>query len=78
MKNKNIEIEYKNGVVENYVVVSNEDMKVPSMAFKTEAEAEFCVNLCKLLQASGKETTEALRLIPYMFRMAGIKSNWTD
>lgn len=78
MKNPNIKIEYKNGQVESYVAVSGDGLFIPSCLFKTEEEAEFCVATAKLLKANGKDTSEIIKLLPYMLRMMGIKSNWTE
>lgn len=75
---KNIQINYKKGVEVSYTTVSTEEMRIPSMCFDSYEEAEFAVSLCKLMQANGKDTMEVLKLVPYMLRMTGIKSAWTE
>lgn len=78
MKNENLITNYKNGEPLEYVAIGTPNLRFPSCAFKTREEAEFCIALVKLLKANDKDTSEIIRLLPYMFRMIGIKSQWSE
>lgn len=78
---KNIKIEYKNGQADSFLLESDDELKLHSMLFKKEEEAEFAVALARLLKAHwheeySNETT--MKAIPYIFRMIGIKNAWTE
>lgn len=78
MKNPNLKVEYSGGQPVAYTVVASDDLWIPSCRFQTIEEAEFCIATCRLLKSNGKETSEILKLLPYMLRMMNIKSNWTE
>jgi len=77
---KNIKIEYKNGRADSFLLESDDELKLHSMLFKNEEEAEFAVALARLLKAHGHEeySNETMKAIPYIFRMIGIKNAWTE
>lgn len=77
---KNIKTEYKNGRAESFVLESDDNLQLHSMLFKKEEEAEFAVALAKLLKAHGHQnySSETSKVIPYIFRMIGIKSAWAE
>ena len=74
MKN-NIEIKYQFGQPKFYVTKSTPELKIPSLGFKTEEEAEFAVAVAKLLKAYNIDyftNTEFSRDIQYAFRALGL------
>lgn len=78
MKNSNLVINYKNGEPVEYVATGTPELRFPTCGFETYEEAEFCISLVKLLKANGKDTSEIIKLLPYILRMTGIKSRWTE
>ena len=71
----NIEIEYQNGQPKFYVTKSTPELKLPSLGFKTQEEAEFAVAIAKLLKAYNIDyytNTELIRDIQYVFRVLGL------
>lgn len=77
-KNKNLQIGYVQGKVKWYVTKATEDLKIPSLGFSTEEDAELAVSVAKSLKAHGKDITNLHKDIIYVFRVLGIKNGWTE
>ena len=75
---KNIRIEYKNGIANRYITQSTEDLHLPSLSFSTEEEAELAVAVAKTLKAHNKNIINLDDTMMYVFRILGIKNDWTD
>lgn len=75
---KNIRIEYKNGIANRYITQSTEDLHLPSLSFSTEEEAELAVAVAKTLKAHNKSIIDFDNTMIYVFRILGIKNDWTD
>ena len=75
---KNIRIEYKNGVAIRYITQSTEDLYLPSLGFSIEEEAELAVAVAKTLKAHNKNIINLINTMIYVFRILGIKNDWTD
>ena len=75
---KNIRIEYKNGVIDRYVTQSTEYLHLPSLSFATEEEAELAVAVAKTLRIHNKSIINLDNTITYVFRVLGIRNDWTD
>ena len=75
---KNIKVEYKNGRANYYITQSTEDLHLPSLGFTTEEEAELAVAVAKTLKAHNKDITDLDKTMIYVFRVLGIKNDWTD
>lgn len=75
---KNIRIEYKNGVIDRYITQSTEDLHLPSLGFSTEEEAELAVAVAKTLRVHNKSIINLDNTITYIFRVLGIRNDWTD
>lgn len=78
--NRNIRIEYSDGRPSYYVTRSTDDLKMPSLGFKKEEDAELAVAIAKILKSYGIKTntnSELARDIQYTFRALGIvESEW--
>lgn len=74
---KNIRIEYKNGVADCYVTQRTDDLHIPSLGFTTEEEAELAVAVAKTLKAYNKEIYDLGNVMPYVFRVLGIRNDWS-
>ena len=78
--NSNIRIEYEDGKPKYYVTKSTEDLKMPSLGFNKEEEAELAVAIAKVLKSYGIKTntnSELTRDIQYTFRALGlVESEW--
>lgn len=78
--NSNIRIEYSDGKPVYYVTKSTEDLKMPSLGFKKEEDAELAVAIAKVLKSYGIQTntnSELTRDIQYTFRVLGVvESEW--
>ena len=77
-KNKNVQIGYENGKVKYYLTKSTEDLKIPSLGFDTEEEAELAVAVAKALKANGKDISNLSKEMIYVLRVLGIKNGWTE
>lgn len=79
MKNKNISIEYENGVPIKFITESTEDLTLPRFGFEKEEEAEFVVAMAKLLKAHEVKDLrfEIIKCTPFVFRLLNIKNEWT-
>ena len=75
---KNIRIEYKNGIADRYITQSTEDLHLPSLSFSTEEDAELAVAVAKTLKAHNKNIIDLDNTMIYVFRILGIKNDWTD
>lgn len=75
---KNIRVEYKNGVANCYITQSTEDLHLPSLGFSIEEEAELAVAVAKTLKAHNKNIIDLDNTMIYIFRILGIKNDWTD
>lgn len=77
-KNKNVQIGYEKGKVKYYLTKSTEDLKIPSLGFDTEEEAELAVAVAKALKAYGKDISNLSKEMIYVLRVLGIKNGWTE
>ena len=75
---KNIRFEYKIGIAIHYITQSTEDLHLPSLGFSTEEEAELAVAVAKTLKAHNKNIIDLDNTMIYVFRILGIKNDWTD
>lgn len=75
---KNIRIEYKNGIANRYITQSTEDLHLPSLGFSKEEDAELAVAVAKTLKAHNKNIIDLDNTMIYVFRILGIKNDWTD
>jgi hypothetical protein len=76
---KNIKLTRDCGGEILYMTSSSDDLKMPSLGFNTEEEAEFAVALARLLKANGKEIYNLGSMIPYVFRVIGLLDNpWSE
>ena len=76
--NENIKIEYENGIANRYITQSTEDLHLPSLGFSTEEEAELAVAVAKTLKVRNKSMIDLDNTLIYVFRVLGIKNEWTD
>ena len=77
-KNKNVQIGYENGKVKYYLTKATEDLKIPSLGFDTQEEAELAVAVAKTLKAHGKDTRYLNTIMPFVFRVIGVENGWTE
>jgi hypothetical protein len=77
-RNKNIQVGYEKGKVKYYLTKSTEDLKIPSLGFDTEEEAELAVAVAKALKAYGKDISNLSKEMIYVLRVLGIKNGWTE
>lgn len=75
---KNIKIEYENGIANRYITQSTEDLRLPSLGFTTEEDAELAVAVAKTLKVHNKNIINLDDTMIYVFRILGIKNEWTD
>ena len=75
---KNIKIEYKNGVAVHYVTQKTEGLHIPSLGFDTEEEAELAIAVAKTLKVYNKDVINLANIMPYVFRILGIRNGWTE
>lgn len=75
---KNIKIEYKNGVANQYVTQKTEDLYIPSLVFDTEEEAELAIAVAKTLKVYNKDNVNLGNIMPYVLRILGIRNGWTE
>lgn len=75
---KNIKIEYENGIANRYITQSTEDLRLPSLGFSKEEEAELAVAIARTLKAHNKSLINLDNTLIYVFRVLGIKNEWTD
>ena len=75
---KNIKIEYKNGISVRYVTQKTEDLNIPSLGFDTKEEAELAIAVAKTLKVYNKDIINLDNIMPYVFRILGIRNGWTE
>ena len=75
---ENIKTVYKNGVASYYNTQSTEELHIPSLGFTKEEEAELAVAVAKTLKAHNKSIADLGNTIVYVFRVLGIKNEWTE
>ena len=76
--NENIQIGYEKGQFKFFLTKSTEGLKIPSLGFDTQEEAELAVAVAKTLKAHGKDITNLGKDMIYVFRVLGIKNGWTE
>lgn len=76
--NKNVQIAYENGKIKYYLTKATEDLKIPSLGFDTEEEAELAVAVAKALKAHDKDTRHLNTIMPFVFRVIGVENGWTE
>ena len=75
---KNIKIEYEDGVASYYITQSTEDLYIPSLGFTKEEEAELAIAVAKTLKIHNKSIADLGNIMIYVFRILGIKNEWTE
>ena len=75
---KNIKVEYKDGIANSYITQSTEDLRLPSLGFTTEEDAELAIAVAKTLKVHNKSIINLDDTLIYVFRVLGIKNEWTD
>ena len=75
--NKNVQVGYEKGKVKYYLTKSTDDLKMPSLGFDTQEEAELAVAVAKTLKAYGKDITNLNKDMVYVLRTLGIRNGWT-
>lgn len=76
-ENKNVQIGYENGEIKYYLTKATEDLKIPSLGFETQEDAELAVAVAKALKAHGKDISNLDKDVKYVFRSLGIDNGWT-
>ena len=74
---KNVQVGYEKGKVKYYLTKSTDDLKMPSLGFDTQEEAELAVAVAKTLKAYGKDITNLSKDMVYVLRTLGIRNGWT-
>ena len=75
--NENIQIGYEKGEIKYFLTKSTEGLKIPSLGFDTQEDAELAVAAAKALKAHGKTLTNLDKDVKYVFRSLGIDNGWT-
>lgn len=76
-ENKNVQVGYEKGKVKYYLTKSTDDLKIPSLGFDTQEEAELAVAVAKTLKAYGKDISNLSKDMVYVLRTFGIRNGWT-
>ena len=76
-ENKNVQVGYEKGKVKYYFTKSTDDLKIPSLGFDTQEEAELAVAVAKTLKAYGKDINNLHKDMVYVLRTLGIRNGWT-
>lgn len=76
-ENKNVQVGYEKGKVKYYLTKSTDDLKIPSLGFDTQEEAELAVAVAKTLKAYGKDINNLHNDMVYVLRTLGIRNGWT-
>ena len=76
-ENKNDQVGYEKGKVKYYLTKSTDDLKIPSLGFDTQEEAELAVAVAKTLKAYGKDINNLHNDMVYVLRTLGIRNGWT-
>lgn len=77
-KNANVQIGYENGEIKYYLTKATEDLKIPSLGFDTQEDAELAVAVAKALKAHDKDTRHLNTIMPFVFRVIGVENGWTE
>lgn len=77
-KNANVQIGYENGEIKYYLTKATEDLKIPSLGFDTQEDAELAVAVAKTLKAHDKDTRHLNTIMPFVFRVIGVENGWTE
>ena len=77
-KNANVQIAYEDGKIKYYFTKATEDLKIPSLGFDAQEDAELAVAVAKALKAHDKDTRNLDKDMIYVFRVLGIKNGWTE
>lgn len=77
-KNANVQKCYEKGEIKYYLTKATENLKIPSLGFETQEDAELAVAVAKALKAHGKDITNFNKDMIYVFRVLGIKNGWTE
>ena len=75
---KNIKIEYKNGIANQYIIQKTKDLNIPSLCFDTEEEAELAITVAKTLKVYNKDITNLSNIMLYVLRVLGVRNCWTE
>ena len=76
---KNIELQSKDGQADMYITKSTDDLKLPSMGFKREEDAELAIAIAKAIRArEGRDYwMEMHDAVKYVFRALNLQdSGW--
>lgn len=76
--NENIQIGYENGKFKFFCTKATEGLKIPSLGFDTQEDAELAVAVAKVLKAHGKDITNLSKDMIYVFRVLGVKNEWAE
>lgn len=76
-ENKNVQVGYEKGKVKYYLTKSTDDLKIPTLGFDTQEEAELAVAVAKTLKAYGKDISNLSKDMVYVLRTLGIRNGWT-
>ena len=76
-ENKNVQVGYEKGKVKYYLTKSTDDLKIPSLGFDTQEEAELAVAVAKTLKVYGKGISNLSKDMVYVLRTLGIRNGWT-
>lgn len=76
-ENKNVQVGYEKGKIKYYLTKSTDDLKIPSLGFDTQEEAELAVAVAKTLKAYGKDVSNLSKDMVYVLRTLGIRNGWT-
>jgi hypothetical protein len=76
-ENKNVQVGYEKGKVKYYLTKSTDDLKIPSLGFDTQEEAELAVAVAKTLKVYGKDISNLHKDMVYVLRTLGIRNGWT-
>ena len=76
-ENKNVQVGYEKGKVKYYLTKSTDDLKMPSLGFDTQEEAELAVAVAKTLKVYGNDISNLHKDMVYVLRTLGIRNGWT-
>ena len=75
--NENIQIGYEKRQFKFFLTKATEGLKIPSLGFDTQEDAELAVAVAKALKAHGKDISNLDKDVKYVFRSLGIDNGWT-
>lgn len=78
--NNNIRVEYKNGKPKLFVLQSTEELRLPSLGFTKEVDAELAIAIAKAMNDRGKVYQRDLaNIVKYTFRLLNLNdSEWIE